>query len=221
MSPKQSLFDVHEIHEVAPLTTSSSLDSTSSIGTASSPASLIAESSVHDVRSSLGSSHGTPAVKFAPLPQIDPNRKRSLAPVGASARSRRKRVIRQEGGSLLWSVDPDVPEEDMEDPIVAFAKLVKRASKTLWRIVRQGSKAVSQENVSHPAEPVLDISSTVHPGDLELGEKGQRVSEDVGGEDKRRHRASWSPVAERRTLSQGMVKRRSTSDMSLHDSAIS
>lgn len=194
MSAKQSLFDVHQVREVAPLVASSSLESTSSVGTCNSPTSLL-----HDVRSSLGSAHGTPTVKFAPLPQINPNRKRSLAPLGASARSRRKRAIQQEGGSLSWSTDPDVPEEDMEDPIVAFAKLVKRAGKTLWRRVRRGSRT---ENVSYSAEPVLDITSTVHPGE-----------EVVGEEDKRGRRASWSPSAERRKPGQDKTKRMSTSDM--------
>ncbi|KAG8217785.1 hypothetical protein J3R82DRAFT_5947 [Butyriboletus roseoflavus] len=214
MSLNQTILDVHEIHEVAPLVASSSLDSDSSIGTASSPTLLSPESLLHDIRSSLGSSHSAPTVKFAPLPQTGPRRKRSLAPLGVPARSRRRRAIQQEGGSLLWSVDPDVPEEDMEDPIVAFAKFVKRTGKTLWRRVRQSNKAASQENVPYSAEPVLDISSTVHPDDMALGEKSQPLKEVVGGEDERGRRASWSPWAERRTLSE--AKRRNTSDLSLH-----
>lgn len=203
--------DVHEIHQVKVAT--SSLGSNSSIGTGS-PTLLNPESL--DVRSSLGSSHGTPTVKFAPLPQIDPSRKRSLAPLGVSARSRRRRVIQQEAESLLWCTDPDVPEENMEDPLITFAKFVKKTGKTLWRRVRKGSKAVvPQENVPYPAEPVLDIKSTVHPGGIMVpGEKGERVSKAVGGENKRERRASWSPSdSKRRTLSLGEVKRRSTSDL--------
>ena len=214
MSPTQSLLDVHEIYEVPPLVASSSLDSRSSICTASSPTLLTPESLLRDVRLSLGSSHSAPTVKFAPLPQIDPHRKRSLAPLGASARSRRKRDIQQEGGSLSWSADPDVPD-DMEDPIVAFAKFVKKTGKTLWRRMRQGSKAVSQE-MPYSAEPVLDISSTVQPDDIALGEKGQLLLEVVGGEYKRGRRASWSPLAERRTLSENKWERRNTSDLTLH-----
>ncbi|KAH0827111.1 hypothetical protein J3R83DRAFT_4799 [Lanmaoa asiatica] len=218
MSLNQSLFDLHElIHEVPALVASSSLDSSSSIGTGS-PTSLIPESLPHDVRSSLSSSHNlshnTPTVKFAPLPPIDPSRKRSLAPLGASARSRRKRVIQQEGGSILWPRD-DVPEEDMEDPIVMFAKFVKRTGKTLWRRVRQRSKAVPQEKVSYSAEPILDIIDrpTVHPSDMALGEEGLRVPEVVGEEDKQGRRASWSPSAGRGTPSRDEAKRRSTSDL--------
>jgi hypothetical protein len=203
MSPNQSPFDVHETHEVA----ASSLDSSgSSFGTGSHTF-LIPESSLQDARSS--SSHGTPTVKFAPLPQIDPNRKRSLAPLGVPGRSRRKLVVQEDGGSLFWSADPDVPEENMEDSIIAFAKLVKKTGKTLWRRMRKGNKAVAQEIVVYSAEPVLDIRSTVRPGDMGLGEKGEHVSKAVCGEGGRR-RASWSPLAERRTLK---VQRRSTSDL--------
>ncbi|KAG6376411.1 hypothetical protein JVT61DRAFT_2396 [Boletus reticuloceps] len=154
-----------------------------------------------------------PPVKFAPLPQIDPNRTRSLAPLGVPGRSRRKQVIQQEGRSLLWSTDPDVPEEGMEDPIISFAKFVKRTSKSLWRKVRKGSKPVPQESEPYsPPEPVLDIGSTVCLDDMAPEEKGERVSKAVGLEEKRRRRASWSPLAERRTLSRGKA-RRSTSDL--------
>ena len=204
MSPNKSPFDVHEVHKVA----ASSLDSSSSSFGTGSPTFLIP--ALQDARSSLGSSHGTPTVKFAPLPQIDPNRKRSLAPLGVPGRSRRKLVIQQDSGSLLWSADPDVPEENMEDSIIAFAKLVKKAGKTLWRRMRKGSKAVAQEIVACSAEPVLDIRSTVRPDDMMgRGEKGEHVSKAVCGEGERR-RASWSPLAERRTLK---VQRRSTSDL--------
>ena len=208
MSPNHSPFDVHEVHEGA----ASSLDSSSSsIGTGL-PTLLTPESSLHDAHSSLGSSHDTPTVKFAPLPQIDPNRKRSLAPLGVPVRSRRMRVIQQEGGSLLWSADPDMPEESMEDAIIAFAKLVKKTGKTLWRRMRKGSKAVAQENVACSAEPVLDIRSTVRLGDMGLGEKGEHVSQAVGGSEDKRRRASWSPLAERRTLNLE-PQRRSTTDL--------
>lgn len=215
MSPNQSVFDVHQVHEVTIIVTTTSPDSTggSSIVTGS-PTSPLPESPYSDARSSLGSSHGTPTVKFAPLPQIDPNRKRSLAPLGVPARSRRKRVIQEEGGSLLWSADPDVPDENMEDPIIAFAKLVKKTGKTLWRRVRKGSKAVPQENVVYSAEPVLDISTSVRSGDVEVEDKGEGVSKEaVDLEDKRWRRASWSPLAERRTLTRGKAQRKSTSDL--------
>lgn len=206
MSPHHSPFDVHEVHEVA----ASSLDSSSSsIGTGL-PTLLTPESSLHDVHSSLGYSHDTPTVKFAPLPQIDPNRKRSLAPLGVPVRSRRMRVVQQEGGLLSWSADLDMPEESMEDSIIAFAKLVKKAGKTLWRRMRKGNKAAAQENMAYSAEPVLDIRSTIRLGDMGLEEKGEHVPQVVGGSEDKRRRASWSPLAERRTLKM-QPQRRSTS----------
>lgn len=207
MSLNRTSSDTHDIYLRAPTESS---DSNSSIGTGS-PTLLNPESL--DVHSSLGYSHGTPTVKFAPLPQIDPSRKRSLVPLGVSARSRRKRAIQQEAGSLLWRTDGDVPEENMEDPLIAFANVVKKAGKTLWRRMRKSSKA-PQENVSRSTEAVLDITSTVHPEDIMAqGDKDEYVSKVVGGEDKRRRRASWSPSDKRRTLSLGEAKRRSTSDL--------
>ncbi|KAF8559858.1 hypothetical protein OG21DRAFT_1503080 [Imleria badia] len=210
MSPNQTQFDVHQVHEVTIIVTTTSPDSNSSIVT-DPPTLLLPESSCSDARSS-SSSQGTPTVKFAPLPQIDPNRKRSLAPLGVPARSRRKRAIQEDGGSLLWSTDPDVLDENMEDPIIAFAKLVKKTGKTLWRRVRKGSRAVPQEDAVFSAEPVLDISTSVRLGDVEV-EEGEGVSnEAVGLEDKRWRRASWSSLAERRTLTRE-AQRKSTSDL--------
>ncbi|KAF8447649.1 hypothetical protein L210DRAFT_2808590 [Boletus edulis BED1] len=199
MSPNQSPFDVHQVHQVA-IPVTSCPDSGSSIGSGS-------PTSLHDTPSP----HGAPTVKFAPLPQIDPNRTRSLAPLGVPGRSRRKQVIQQEGRSLLWSTDPDVPEEEgMEDPIISFAKFVKKTSKTLWRKVRKSSKPVpqpvesEQESETYSPEPVLNIGST---DDMVPEEKGERMSKAVGLEEKRRRRASWSPLAERRTLSRGKARR--------------
>lgn len=209
MSPNPAPPDVREVYEVALLVaTASSLESSSSsIGTGP-PASLIPEPSLQDTRASLGSSHGTPTVKFAPLPHIDPNRKRSLAPLGVPAHLRRKQVIQQEGRSLLWSADLEVPEENMEDPIITFAKFVKKTGATLWRRVRKGSKAVPHD-VAYSTEPVLDIGSTVRQDDMTPGEKGEHVWVVVEGEDRRGHRVSWSPLGERRTLGRDKVQRRS------------
>jgi len=213
MSPNPAPFDVHAVYEVAlPVAATSSLESSnSSIGTGS-PASLIPEPLLHDARASLGSSHGTPTVKFAPLPQIDPNRKRSLAPLGVPAHLRRKQVIQQEGRSLLWSADPEVAAENMEDPIITFAKFVKKTGATLWRRVRKGSKAVPHD-VAYSTEPVLDIGSAVGQDDMAPGERGEHVLVVVGGEDKRGHRVSWSPLGERRTLGRDKVQRRSTAHL--------
>ena len=203
----------YQVHEVAIVVTASSLDSSSSIST-HSPTLIIPESLLpHDARSSLGSSHGTPTVKFAPLPQVDPNRKRSLAPLGVPGRTRRKLDIQQEGGSLLWSAGPDEQEESVEDPIILFAKFVKKTGKTLWRKVRKGSKVVPQEDIPCFGEPVLDIKSTSRVADVAVGEKGDRVSKAVGLEDKRGRPASWSPLAERRTLNRCKAQRKSTSDL--------
>jgi hypothetical protein len=97
-----------------------------------------------------------------------------------------------------------VPEEDVEDPVVSFAKFVKKTGKTLWWKVRKGSKAVPQENVACPAEPVLDIKSS-----------GGEGAQAVGFGDKRGQRASWSPLTltERGALSGREKARKSTSDL--------
>ena len=182
-----------DVHDIPPL------DSKSSVGTGSH---TLLNPEISDVRSSVGSSSpGTPTIKFAPLPQTDPTRKRSLAPLG-SARSRRKRAIQQEAGPLSWSTDPGLPEDILEDPLITFAKFVKKTGRTLWRRVRKA--AISVEDVSYPSEPILDIRSS---------ERGclSRVEED-----KRRRRATWSPSDKRRTLDLDDESERRKSDLSQH-----
>ncbi|KAG9318751.1 hypothetical protein JVU11DRAFT_850 [Chiua virens] len=195
MSPKQSLSDVHETHQITALEVTASSPDASSFSSTGSPRLLIPEAS--DVRSSLGSSHDTPTVKFAPLPQIDPNRKRCLAPLGVS-RTRRKQAIE---------------EGDLEDPIIAFAKLVKKTSKSLWRRVK-GSKHAIPGSVSYSDDPVLDIKSAHCPSDVAQGEKSLCVSSSLTGrEGEGKRPASWSPPDERRTFSEDEAKRRSTGDL--------
>lgn len=93
-------------------------------------------------------------VRFAPLPQLAPRKRRSTAPMGVAARAqimqRRRAVygndqsyhhsnspmwtdeeLAQRGGSQLQVRD----EEELEDPFLMFGRMVKGAGKQLWRKV--------------------------------------------------------------------------------------
>ncbi|KAF9246239.1 hypothetical protein BU15DRAFT_24427, partial [Melanogaster broomeanus] len=154
-----SLIDLHQIHEIALLASHTSSDPpsfNSSLGNSPTPA--VSESSNSPRSSACSSPSRTPSVKFAPFPQIDPiNRKRSLAPLGVSARSRRKRVTPGEPQLSLWI---EVPDETMEDPLITFGKFLKHASQNLWRRVRKKSTAAPQKgDDSQTVEPVIEIKA--------------------------------------------------------------
>ncbi|KIJ69200.1 hypothetical protein HYDPIDRAFT_24053 [Hydnomerulius pinastri MD-312] len=226
MSSESSFFSEHEVHEIALLATQISSDPLSlNSCVTNSHKLLIPESSLSSsLRSSTCSSpRCTPTVKFAPLPQTDPTRTRSLAPLGVSARSRRRRAASREGGSVLWATDPDSPEEIMEDPLITFGRFVKNASKHLWRRVRKRSTVAQQEkDDSNATQPVIEITADEDWGYtrvLESGQKGGRMMEIPGGEEKLTRRASWSSSTERRTLDQDDARRqlrRSTGNLLPH-----
>jgi len=184
----------------------------------SSPTLVVSESSLSSRSSACSSPQYAPTVKFAPLPQTDPRRQRSLAPLGVSARSRRKRIVAQESGSLLWA-DPNMPEELVEDPLVTFGKFVMNASKDLWRRVRKRSTAAAQKREhSKPTEPILEIIPGWY-GTNSLAPESRENEEgttELGGGVVRTRRASWSSPTERWALTGEEGKRRfrrSTSDL--------
>jgi hypothetical protein len=91
----------------------------------------------------------TMSVKFAPLPEIGPRKRKSNYPLGVAARSQllqqRRENTRAQGTYRqppLWSEDDDerptmhVPEEaEEEDPLEVLGRLIADKSKSLWRRV--------------------------------------------------------------------------------------
>lgn len=82
----------------------------------------------------------TTSVKFAPLPEIGPRKRRFNYPLGVAARSQMLQQ-RRENQSIyrqppLWS-DHDAPEEEEEeeDPLEVLGRLIADKSKSLWRRV--------------------------------------------------------------------------------------
>ncbi|KAG6334520.1 hypothetical protein ID866_4573 [Astraeus odoratus] len=168
-------------------------------------------------RPSCSSPRPQPAIRFAPLPKIDPSRKRSVPPLGVPARSRRKRMP-QEGGSLLWAVDP-VPEETVEDPILVLGRLVKKAGVKMWQTVRKRSVIVSpQEKDCFCGWDVIDIKADGHSvnppaEEMSAGDTEEDESGVCNDEEKRLQRATWT--AERGALPvKPLQLRRSTGDLS-------
>ncbi|KIL00074.1 hypothetical protein PAXRUDRAFT_8433 [Paxillus rubicundulus Ve08.2h10] len=210
MPSNPSLLDLHEVHEIA-LAADLSSDPHS---VNSSPTLVVSESSLSSRSSACSSPRYTPSVKFGPLPQIDPHRQRSLAPLGVSARSRRKRIAAQEAGSLLWA-DPSVPEELMEDPLVTFGKFIVNATKHLWRRVRKRSTAAAQKHEhSQPTELVIEVTPGGCGGNS--GESAEGTMKLGGGGVVHPRRASWSSPTECWTLTGEVGERRfrrSTGDL--------
>jgi hypothetical protein len=117
------------------------------------------------MRSSRSSSlRHSPTVKFAPLPLPDPSRKRSVLPLGVATRSRRLRYVREatEPRQSLWANDP-AADPLLEDPLIMWGKLVKSASKSLWRRIREGSGFVGQgQPMENLTDAILDSRSVEH-----------------------------------------------------------
>ncbi|KAL4067846.1 hypothetical protein V8B97DRAFT_1940185 [Scleroderma yunnanense] len=164
-------------------------------------------------RSSCPFTRRPPTIRFAPLPKVDPSRRRSIPPLGVSPRSRRK-YAPQEGRSLLWAVDP-IPEETVEDPILVLGRLVKKAGRKMWqRVKMKGTMATTQEKDSAYASDVIDIKPDELSGDTAASSDGteEHESELHDNDDKQPQRTSWS--AERGTPDiRTLQVRRSTGDL--------
>ncbi|KAH7889492.1 hypothetical protein F5I97DRAFT_538495 [Phlebopus sp. FC_14] len=227
MPSESSVFAEHDIHDIAVFAAqiSSDLPSLDSSLTSSPEISTPDSLSSSSVLSStcLSRQH-TVTVKFAPLPQTDPDRKRSIAPLGVSARSRRRRV-RRERGTPLWSADPDVPEGMLEDPLITFGRFVKNTSISLWRRVRKKSVVSSADEHEHAGG-----AAQTKPGERRAealavsAELKGELGRILRGEEKPTRRASWSPSTERGTLSSIDDRchrlRRSTGDLPLPRSSL-
>ncbi len=128
------------------------------------------EHSLEYTVASLPMIHSTTTVKFAPLPEIEPRKRKSNYPLGIAARSQ---MLQQRRGNArlqgiyrhppLWS-DLDesavlhVPEEAQEgDALQVLGRLIADKSKSLWR--RVSSKNSSNE---HAASGDLKELTTTH-----------------------------------------------------------
>ncbi|KAI9446571.1 hypothetical protein H4582DRAFT_580714 [Lactarius indigo] len=114
------------------------------------------------------------SVKFAPLPEIGPRKRRSNYPLGVAARSQmlqqRRENARMQGiyrQPPLWS-DVDergmthVPEEvQEEDPLEVLGKLIADKSKSLWK--RVASKGNPSDK--HAASGDVNEGATTHEED--------------------------------------------------------
>ncbi|KAJ7481090.1 hypothetical protein B0H11DRAFT_2024149 [Mycena galericulata] len=115
-------------------------------------------------------------VKFAPLPQLAPRKRRSTTPLGIASRGQMMRRRRaglpgydMNGDPLpppppMWS-DEEIElqtqhmlterglrqvgtprERDMDDPLLTFGKMVKGAGKQLWRKVNNSKKVIEVDD---------------------------------------------------------------------------
>ncbi|KAF9469441.1 hypothetical protein BDZ94DRAFT_1244473 [Collybia nuda] len=131
------------------------LDPSSSVGSSSNPS----PTGILGSRSTSASTSSLPApilnVTFAPLPQLAPRRRRSTAPLGMAARGqlvrrRREYMDQAYANNPMWTDEElaeqqrvayaermKLEEEEGEDPFVALGKMVKVASKNIWRKVSQ------------------------------------------------------------------------------------
>ncbi|KAH9005026.1 hypothetical protein EDB86DRAFT_2825381 [Lactarius hatsudake] len=114
------------------------------------------------------------SVKFAPLPEIGPRKRRSNYPLGVAARSQmlqqRRENARMQGiyrRPPLWS-DVDergmthVPEEvQEEDPLDILGRLIADKSKSLWK--RVASKGNPSDK--HAASGDVNEDATTHEED--------------------------------------------------------
>ncbi|KAH7929638.1 hypothetical protein BV22DRAFT_1191860 [Leucogyrophana mollusca] len=186
-----SLDDAHETHvhvqfPSEPCSVESSLTLTPTI--------LISD---HTLSKSSSFSTHSPSIKFAPLPAIEP-KKRRLVPLGVSGRSRRRR---DHEGSSLWA-EPS-PEEAVEDPLITFGKFVVSSSRSLWKRVRKKSGRLQEHNEGSPStEKVVAVENV--DGDNgkpeRLAKEREERSEQNGNPKVASvpsRRFSWSPSPER------------------------
>lgn len=133
----------------------------------------------HSTRASSSSLPVQQSVTFAPLPKVAPRKRRSAVPLGVASRSdimRRRRGYtsnmpnNQTGNSTLWTAE-EIAEQrqrihmsaeerrrrEEEDPFVVLGKMVKVASKHIWRKVSnkdlsKQSKQKVKEETKHDEE---------------------------------------------------------------------
>lgn len=154
-----------------PLTHRSSLDTTDPSSSGSSTPALSDECQPsleeHALRHtvSLPTIPSTTSVKFAPLPEIGPRKRRSNHPVGIAARSQ---MLQQRNAGTqgiyrkppLWS-DLEAPEEvEEKDPLEVIGRLIADKSKSFWR--RVASKGNSLDRHVTSSDVNEDDTTTMH-----------------------------------------------------------
>ncbi|EGN95759.1 hypothetical protein SERLA73DRAFT_186974 [Serpula lacrymans var. lacrymans S7.3] len=164
MSSTSSLNEAHEANDIEPVSihVSSPESQPSSIESSLTLAPTILITNATSLRSTCSLPQHAMNVKFAALPKTEPRRKRSLAPLGVSARSRRRQQQQQD--SFMWNNDALAQEEEyVEDPFITLGRLVKNASKHLWKRVRKKEKGGEDEKDagelgdSSDTAPIVDV----------------------------------------------------------------
>lgn len=155
-----------------PLTHRSSLDTTDPPSSGSSTPALSDECQPsleeHALRHtvSLPIVPSTTSVKFAPLPEIGPRKRRSNHPVGIAARSQmlQQRNVGTQGiyrKPPLWS-DLEAPEEvEEKDPLDVLGRLIADKSKSFWRRVASKGNSLDRHATSSDVNDSKD-TTTIH-----------------------------------------------------------
>jgi hypothetical protein len=131
-------------------------------------------------------------VKFAPLPEIERQKKRKRNQnLGVAARSqmlaRRRQMMREEDEAdrppkHLWRSDDD---DEGEDPLVALGHMVKLASIGIWRKVASKDKKARQGMQERSnSDSVLEVTRpAAHADGDEDGDDANKVVVDESVED--------------------------------------
>lgn len=139
-------------------------------------------------RSTSASTSSLPTlnVTFAPLPQLAPRKRRSTAPLGMAARGqlmrrRREYIDQTYANNPMWTDEElaeqqrvaierrRLEEEDGEDPFVTLGKLVKVASKSIWRKVSQkdlSKKRKADEEAEAEQKKSASLDGKVEPSEV-------------------------------------------------------
>jgi len=148
-------------------------------------------------------------VRFAPLPDVPKRKKRYQLPLGVAARSELMR--RQRDNS---SVEPDYNSEDdqgyyststviddmqdnepMEDPLIALGKVVRSASRGIWKKVSAKRKIIESEKSEQGQEQSVAVVM------VEAHAEVENLTGNIDTAPMRLTRASTSPIKGSRTVS--------------------
>lgn len=117
----------------------------------------------------------TTSVKFAPLPEIGPRKRRSNHPIGIAARSQMLQQRKENAGTQgiyrkppLWS---DLEEEvEEKDPLEVLGRLIAGKSKSFWRRVASKGNYLDQHATSSDVNEEITTHEEHASGSLRRGE---------------------------------------------------